>query len=147
MERFDLLFKKHNVEVRRAWLANDASLTRLPDHIVITCCRGLDQAHVVVSTAMMLGILEMGWEGQFFRFRFPRIHDSRTLRRASDRSIRDYRQAWRWAASFLLPDRLLDAAVAEDLEPWAICEAEGLPQELVDWRLARWRAKPKFRSA
>lgn len=136
MNRFELLFIKYNVDLRSTSLSNDVAMTRNPTGtVVLTYSDRLSKAEAVVGVAMMLGVLEMSWEGSQFRFRFPVQDDPLPLRLRSRRARRDYRQAFKWAARYLIPDRMLDDLRREGREPWELCEREGVTPELVGLRL------------
>lgn len=137
MNRFDLLLTKHNVNLRSRWMSNDLSLTRFPTgNAALTYCKRLTRPEAVVGMAMMLGVLEMGWEGSQFRFRFPLPEDSEILQYKSRRKVRrDYRLACKWAANFLITDRMLADLRRDGKEPWELCETECVTPEIVACRM------------
>ena len=135
MDRLNPLLRKYNVDHRRRTLAHDVVLTRYLDHAVLSCCDQLTAAEAVVGTAMMLGVLEFDFPGKVFAFRFPIPDDGPALRRKHQQARRDYRLAKKWAAHFLIPDRLIDDLRREQPELGDFCERERLTQELVLYRL------------
>lgn len=136
MNRFELLFIKYNVDLRSTWLANDVAMTKNPTGtVVITYCKRLSMQEAVVGVAMMLGVLEMRWQGSQFRFRFPIPSDPLPLKTRARQARRDYRQAMRWASRYLIPERMLKDLESEGREPWELCETECLTPEIVGLRV------------
>ena len=136
MQRFAFLEAKYNADVRPRLLVNDVSLTVHPTGTaVISYCSRLPKAEAVVGVAMMFGILELGWSGYQFRFRFPLSDDPPPISKRAGKARRDFRQAFRWAAFHLIPEHLLREIEREGHQPWILCERESVTPELVACRL------------
>lgn len=136
MNRFELLLAKHRVDLRSRWLTNDVSLTKFASgNAVLTCCNRLSREEAIVGVAMLLGVLEMGWDGWRFQFQFPQLNDPIQIRRAIASARRDYRQAFKWAANYLITEKMLHDLRREGNDPMELCESECVTPELVGLRM------------
>ena len=135
MNRFALLEAKYNAKIHSAHLANDVCLTVFPERVVISYCSHLPKAEAIVGVAMMFGVLDLGWQGQRFLFRFPQLSDPIPLRAASRRARKDYRSAWRWAGKYLIPEFTIRSIRREQPDVREIVEELRVPPDLLGYRL------------
>ena len=136
MNRFALLEAKYNAEVRPRRLVNDVALTINPaGTCTISYGATLPKPEAVVGVAMMFGVLELGWPGYQFRFRFPLDDDSAPLKKRAGAMRRDYRVAWRWAGKFLIPDAAIRRIKRERPDVREAIEELSVMPDLLGYRL------------
>lgn len=136
MNRFARLEVKYNAEVRPRRLVNDVALTINPaGTCTISYGTTLSKPEAIVGVAMMFGVLELGWPGYQFRFRFPLEDDAPTLKKRAGAMRRDYRVAWRWAGRFLIPDMAIERIQRERLDVREALEELTVMPDLLGYRL------------
>ena len=135
MDRFELLQIRHNVNITPGKIKNSVALTRQPGQAVLAYSPALSPNQRNVGIAMMLGVLVKRWPGDHFLLRFPEEGDSDRLLRALVQARRDYRPVFRWAADFLITDRMLCEIEQEERSPWELVERALVTPELVACRL------------
>lgn len=107
---------RHDVETRTRWMASDACLTRRPSRPLLSVSAGADAGQQLPAMATLLAVLDLGWPGRQFRFRYPLPEDGPELRRSLARHRRDYRLPYRLGMRQLVTDGDLEQA-ARDPEP------------------------------
>jgi hypothetical protein len=147
MRRFDLLVRKHDVDLRTKRLCWDVVLTTFPDWIggrgpTISICDRLDKPSAILGVAIMFGCLELDWPGSDHRIRFPLPDGPHIDRELLHRARRDYRVALRWARTFLVPDHAIVAWRAEGrTDVHELAWALDVPYEIAEARVKEYRAR------
>jgi hypothetical protein len=140
MDRLEPDFLRYNVELRTAWLVNDAHLTRRRDGWLLTICNRLIQEHRgVLAAAMMLEVVRLDWPGKRFRLRFPLPDDAPEHAARVGREARDYRGPYRRALGRLVTDAFLEQMAREDRPIAYVCEAAGIAPADLEYRVTTWR--------
>lgn len=136
MDRFALLEAKHNADIRPRPIINDVSMrVSQSGTVVISYSSRLSKAEIILGIAMMFGALELRWPGYQFRFRFPIPDDPPPLKRRSSKARRDWRMAFRWAARFLVTERMLAEVKRDGHEPWVLYESDSIHPEAIAYRV------------
>lgn len=125
LERFELLFHRHNVAAFRRPLHGPKSiLYTMPMGSVLNVDRSLPPVERNETIAFQLGHLELCHRG--FRF----------LDAAGPWKHHDDAQARHWAARYLIPDSVLERARREGWELARVAEACEVPVSMVHRRLS-----------
>lgn len=142
MDRFELLIRKHDVDLRFKPLYFDVSLTVWEGHPPkLSVCTGLSYEVAVYGIAIMLGVLELGWPGEQFRFRFPLPMDNPQQKRRISWQARDFRLPRKWAEAYLVPDHLIAMVARGEIDAYQLCHEERILFDVFRRRVERLKAE------